>query len=620
MKLSHELDTIDIGLVFSNPFWSFPVKVINSSIFKLSALSLAVGLALVACGGSDDPVAATDADPVVKSLSLSAVAAPITDAEKRLVVASSKLNLNGTDYDVGFNTLMRSGDVIGTGTWGQLYDVAGGVIKNTDGSPFISNAVDHNYFINAYGKLFVLAQFEDTIGVNYITELKQDTTTGLLTAVSTKPIDASKIGGTWTHCAGSNTPWNTALGSEEYETNAANVSTDKYFLELKDYFKVGSVDELLAVTTPYNYGFITEMSVTGADLGVDTFASNVDIVKHYSMGRLAFELGYVMPNQKTVYMSDDGSYVGFFRYEAVKAGDLTSGTLYAAKLTQKSEADGGSFDLSWIDLGSATDSDIKDMIDEKPAFTDIFEVGDKAACSSDFKLITTTAGTECLKVKTGKEKMASRLETRRYAAMLGATTELNKEEGITYDPVSKRLFVAMSFVEKGMDKAVAPFAGVANHIQIPKNACGTVYALDLDDNYVAKNMYGLISGTPTTYDAGSVYAGNTCDIDGIANVDNVTFFPGYDTLVIGEDTGSGHQNDAIWSYNLITKKLTRIFTTPYGAETTSPYVYPNLNGFGYMTAAVQHPYGESDGDEVSEDNIDARRAYAGYIGPFPKLD
>jgi len=29
---------------------------------------------------------------------------------------------------------------------------------------------------------------------------------------------------------------------------------------------------------------------------------------------------------------------------------------------------------------------------------------------------------------------AAFLETRRYAAMLGATTEFEKEEGITYDP------------------------------------------------------------------------------------------------------------------------------------------------------------------------------------------
>lgn len=62
-------------------------------------------------------------------------------------------------------------------------------------------------------------------------------------------------------------------------------------------------------------------------------------------------------------------------------------------------------------------------------------------------------------------------------------------------------------------------------------------------------------------------------------------------LIIGEDT-SEHQNDVIWSYDLNTKALTRIFTTPYGSETTSPYWYGDVNGHAYLTATVQHPYGE----------------------------
>ena len=41
-------------------------------------------------------------------------------------------------------------------------------------------------------------------------------------------------------------------------------------------------------------------------------------------------------------------------------------------------------------------------------------------------------------------------------------------------------------------------------------------------------------------------------------------------VIIGEDT-SEHQNDAMWSYDLATGALTRIFTTPYGSETTSAY-------------------------------------------------
>jgi len=315
-----------------------------------------------------------------------------------------------------------------------------------------------------------------------------------------------------------------------------------------------------------------------------------------------------------------------FRYEADTAGDLSAGTLYAAKLTQTSAENGGSFDLSWISLGHASDAEIKALVTAKTTFTDIFDVGDSANCASDHKLVATTYATgskaECLMVKPGMEKAAAFLEARRYAAMLGATTELNKEEGITYDAASNRLFVVMSYVEKGMTDAYKDENANAvnyNHVRVAKNSCGTVYALDLDADSVATNMYGLVNGKETSYDAGSPYAGNTCDINGIANPDNVTIIPGYNTLIIGEDTGTGHQNDAIWAYNLGTKALTRIQTTPYGSETTSPYFYPNINGWGYMMSVVQHPYGESDTTKVDTGSAE-RRAYTGYIGPFPKMD
>ena len=93
--------------------------------------------------------------------------------------------------------------------------------------------------------------------------------------------------------------------------------------------------------------------------------------------------------------------------------------------------------------------------------------------------------------------------------------------------------------------------------------------------------------------------------------------PGYATLIIGEDTGQ-HQNDMIWAFNVETGKLTRIQTTPYGSETTSPYFYPNINRYGYMTSVDQHPFGESDQDalQVPEE----ARGYTGYVGPFPPMD
>ena len=563
---------------------------------------------------------------MTQTLAFSGVKTPVTDEEKRAILATNSVIIKGKTYPIAFNAILRSGDTVGGGTFGQLYDKNGNAIKATDGSNWISNDNDFSSLLigKTDGKLYMVSHFEVSPSAMYLTELSQNTATGALTPVKTKNIDFSSFGGGWIHCAGSVTPWGTHLGSEEYEPDARKVTASGYLN--KDGYNnsqalyFGLVTDSTATDYytngglyAYNYGWQIEVKVNSY--------TDVTSTKHYSMGRVAHELGKVMPNKKTVYISDDGANVGLFRYEADTIENLTSGELFVAKWNQTASTNGGSADLTWISLGKATDAEIKTLIDSKITFTQIFDTATPDAgnaCATGFTAINTTAGLECLKVKTGMEKAASRLETRRYASMLGGTTEFNKMEGITHDPATNTLYIAMSVVDKGMLDNDASFdKGGPNHIKLPKNVCGTVYGLTLDSNYIASKMTGLISGTPKTYDASSPYAASTCDIGNISEPDNLTFIPGYKTLIIGEDTGR-HQNDMIWAYNVDTKTLTRIQTTPYGSETTSPYFYPNINGWGYMMSVVQHPYGES--DQTKATGSDVKRAYTGYIGPFPAMD
>ncbi|WP_435156163.1 alkaline phosphatase PhoX [Haladaptatus sp. DFWS20] len=73
----------------------------------------------------------------------------------------------------------------------------------------------------------------------------------------------------------------------------------------------------------YRYGFIVEIEdPTGADMTP---------FKHYSMGRFSHENAVFMPDRKPVYMSNDGTGTVFFKFVADRAGDLSVGTLYAAK-------------------------------------------------------------------------------------------------------------------------------------------------------------------------------------------------------------------------------------------------------------------------------------------------
>jgi len=361
------------------------------------------------------------------------------------------------------------------------------------------------------------------------------------------------------------------------------------------------------------------------------------------MGRFAHELGYVMPDQKTVYLTDDGQNTGLFMYVANTAGDLTAGTLYAAKWTQTSAAGVGSANLTWIKLGTATDTEIKTLVTSGITFLDIFTrdvllgSGATASCNTGFTLTKTYYNSmECLKVNTGKEKAAAFLETRRYAAILGATTEFNKEEGVTFNSENNKLYVAMSVVKSGMKDESASYPASLNHIALTQNLCGAVYELPvtsgisdtasspINSTYVATTMSGLVTGTTIATDSD----GNKCALTGISEPDNVTYLPGYGVLLIGEDTGS-HLNDMVWAMDIKggTNGLTRIFTAPAGSETTSPFWYPNIGGYGYLMMVIQHPFGESSltgytptTTDGNINDIDEKSSVIGYIGPFPALD
>ena len=117
------------------------------------------------------------------------------------------------------------------------------------------------------------------------------------------------------------------------------------------------------------------------------------------------------------------------------------------------------------------------------------------------------------------------------------------------------------------------------------------------EGFSATTMSSLVCGQTMTADAD----GNTCHLGGLANPDNVAMMAEFNQLLIGDDTGK-HQNDMILVLDLSTHVLTRIFTTPYGSETTSPYWYASFGpeNFAYITAVVQHPYGESDQDRLAD--------------------
>jgi len=621
---------------------------------KISLMALAVASALAGCNDNNDASPATTTTTTgttssFKSIEFSNMPAPAVAADLAKTYSTSVAKVtyaDGTskDFPLTYNKLFGVKDKVGgnANPAGQLYDAKMKPIMDPMGKPVIAETPDSNSLLKVGSNLFMVSHLEyDWIlsdgaeaykAADWYTRMPMSMiltgitqgTDGKLTVKSQRPIDFSSVDGLWIPCAGSQTPWNTHLGSEEdYDlqynplttsttTTTAGVKalTEKYFNNEK-------------TANPYHYGFIPEVTVKED--------GTTSVVKHYAMGRGTWEMAKVMADGKTAYFGDDGTHVFVNMFVADKAGDLSAGTLYAAKWTQTSADAGGKANLTWIKLGSANNKEVKALADTA-TFASIFDAvaPTAGACPAGYTRVRAgSTADECLTVKAGQEKAAAFLETRRYAAIKGATTEFNKMEGIAVNDKDKKLYMAMSYVDKGMLEDVK---GPADDIKLKKLNAGATYTLDMkaaqkdtagaaiNSDYVATNMYveTALLGEDITVDA----MGNTANPNKIANTDNIFFSEKMRTLFVGEDSGT-HVNNFVWAYNVDTKALSRILTAPVGAENTGLQVVDDMNGNAYIMSNSQHHGDWATGKNAEVDKaiaaIDKFDANFGYIGGLPAI-
>jgi hypothetical protein len=252
------------------------------------------------------------------SIEFDEVPVPTSDVEKRLILASDYAIVDGKKVYIDYNTILRSGDKPqrgrGAGVFGQLYDIDGRKLRAEDGSKLISNDNDFSSLLTGDdGRLYMVSHFEARPGALYLTQLEQKRRSGELVARKTRILDMAELNGGWVHCAGSVTPWGTHLGSEEYEPDAKqwrDGTISDYNAQMAVYFGADPA-EAISVMNPYDYGYPVEVKVTNF--------RKAKVEKHYAMGRIALELAYVMPDNKTAYLTDDGTNVGLFKFVADQA-------------------------------------------------------------------------------------------------------------------------------------------------------------------------------------------------------------------------------------------------------------------------------------------------------------
>lgn len=431
-----------------------------------------------------------------------------------------------------YQVLGRAGD-----TFAGALPFGFGNITNPAGSASVLQSVnpDFNAFIpnNVDGSQgYLFSAWEDRPGgVTRLDITRQND--GTWTVNNAINVNFGNVNGTIINCFGSLSPWGTPLTSEEnYEAeNTIRWNDMTYSTGYPNYADVLKIKEYLGGTfpNPYDYGYIVEISDPKSNTPVP--------IKHFVMGRSAHENAVIMPDRKTVYLTDDGSFKGFYKFIADSAGDLSAGTLYAAKVTQdatKVTAKAG-FDIEWVELAHATNAQVEAWINEYDGIDETDYVEGSTNYISDAEVTAWAAGGAA-------DDRVAFLETLRAAEAKGATVEFNKMEGINinYNGAKDRsipfMYVAMADITGAMTDNIGD-------IQITTNRCGVVYRLGLDLHYNAERMEPVVVGG--AYDSAST--GDKCDVNSIAQPDNVEVLDD-GRVLIGEDT-SNHKNNMLWIYN-----------------------------------------------------------------------
>lgn len=385
-------------------------------------------------------------------------------------------------------------------------------------------------------------------------------------------VNFANVKGTGANCFGSVSPWNTPLTSEEWIVNSDVNSTT--YASWNDPDEIANNDRLGRFwqltdepINPYDYGYIVEIT--------DATAENPVPVKHFTIGRYEHENAVVMPDRRTVYSSQDDTGGVLFKFVADTAEDLSSGTLYGAKLAQDAGVNDPAvtgFDVSWVELATSDNATIEAWID------DFDGIGSDQYVDGDTSYMTVAdveawaawveagrpAGTNYPTVQNGGGKVtagqpmddrAAFLESRQAAKQLGATAEWRKLEGISIH--AGRVQEAIEGIDLVPGEEVTNaymYMGIADidntmtdgegDIQLSDRVkdCGGVFRAVIDPDYSLSRIEPVVMGA--TYRS-SLDGAERCDVNNLSQPDNVIVMQD-GRILIGED--GFQENNTLWMY------------------------------------------------------------------------
>lgn len=473
---------------------------------------------------------------------------PASDKEKETVITAygqyQVLGQSGDKYD----GLLAGG-------LGNIFNLQG------DQEVVLSQNPDFNGFIQTgAGEGYLFSNWENIPGgVSRLKIKKNDT--GAWEVQEAMMVDFSPVKGTAANCFGSVTPWGTPLTSEEWIVSS-KVDTTTLPVFDGDVNTQSGMEMLTGADTPntYRYGYIAEIT--------NPTSANPTPVKHYALGRYEHENATVMPDGKTVYLSQDDTGGVMFKFIADTANDLSAGTLYGAKLTQdagSNEPQTTGFDVQWVELGHSSNAEIEAWITEYDAVSEAdyldgtggyMTMADVEAWANGATTYPTVAeGGSPVTAGQPMDDRAVFIESRQAARFKGATAEWRKLEGISIN--TKRAREAVEGIESIANEDVANayvYIGIADldntmidnegDIQLSRRVkdCGGVYRMKLLDGYDVNRIEPVIMGG--TY-RDSLTGAARCDVNQLSQPDNVIVMDD-GRIIVGED---GFQdNNTLWIY------------------------------------------------------------------------
>jgi len=168
-------------------------------------------------------------------------------------------------------------------------------------------------------------------------------------ADTSRMVDFSPVGWTVNNCGGTPLANGLYLTAEEIFDLANNATTLNYSRDgnrLQDRFSTSQPEAGYAngqYVIPGNYPEFGGQTIAqhenfGFMVAVDPKQAKA-LFKCYHMGRFSHESAIVMPDNRTVYLTDDYAPAVFFKFVADKAGDFRAGNLYFFKSTGERNAD-----------------------------------------------------------------------------------------------------------------------------------------------------------------------------------------------------------------------------------------------------------------------------------------